>query len=102
MNKNLTSKDYRKIFFLYGIIYATIPIIICEIIWDIIFDGIGFKIGLYREIVESFFRAALIGCILLILTIIFGIIYIIVSFIKIKKVLKIKHHNNKKIIGERI
>lgn len=60
MNKSLTSKDYRKIFFLYGIVYATIPIIICEIIWDIIFDGIGFKVGLYRDIVESFFRAALI------------------------------------------
>lgn len=60
MNKSLTSKDYRKIFFLYGIVYATIPIIICEIIWDIIFDGIGLKVGLYRDIVESFFRAALI------------------------------------------
>lgn len=60
MEKKLTKKDYLKIFLLYGIVYATIPIIIAEITWDIIFDGIGFKVGLWRELVESFFRAALI------------------------------------------
>lgn len=60
MKKKLTKKDYFRIFLLYGIVYATIPIIISEITWDIIFDGIGFKMGLWREIVESFFRAALL------------------------------------------
>ena len=60
MKKELTKKDYFRIFLLYGIVYSTIPIIIAEIVWDIIFDGIGFKVGLYRELVESFFRAALI------------------------------------------
>ena len=58
--KKLTKKDYFRIFLLYGIVYATIPIIIVEIIWDIIFDGIGFRVGLYRDLIESFFRAALI------------------------------------------
>ena len=60
MKENLTKKDYFKIFLLYGIVYATIPIIIAEITWDIIFDGIGFKVGLWRELIESFFRAALL------------------------------------------
>ena len=57
MRKSL--KDYFKIFLKYGILYATIPIIIAEVIWDIIFDGIGF-IWLGRELVDSFFRAALL------------------------------------------
>ena len=60
MDKSLKAKDYRRILLLYGIVYATIPIIIAEITWDIIFDGIGFKVGLLREIIESFFRAALL------------------------------------------
>ena len=60
MRENLTRKDYFRIFLLYGIVYVTIPIIIAEITWDIVFDGIGFKVGLWRELVESFFRAALI------------------------------------------
>jgi len=60
MKKSLTKKDYFRIFLLYGIVYATIPIIVAEITWDIIFDGIGFKVGLYRELVESFLRAALL------------------------------------------
>lgn len=60
MKKQLTKKDYFQIFLLYGIVYATIPIIITEIIWDSIFNGIGFKVGLCRELVESFFRAALL------------------------------------------
>lgn len=60
MKNELTKKDYFKIFLLYGIVYATIPIIIAEITWDIILGGIGFKVGLCRDLVESFFRAALI------------------------------------------
>ena len=34
MNNTLKGKDYRRIFFLYGIVYTTIPIIITEITWD--------------------------------------------------------------------
>ncbi len=60
MNKNLTSKDYRRIFFLYGIVYATIPIIIFEITWDSAINLINLNEGLLRDIIESFFRAALI------------------------------------------
>ena len=60
MKKNLTKKEYFRIFLLYGIVYATIPIIFTEIMWDIVFDGVGFKVGLCRELIESFFRAALI------------------------------------------
>ena len=71
MNKTLKAKDYRKIFFLYGVVYATIPIIIAELIWD------------------SLANADIIGGFLLVVTILFGIIYIIVSIIKIRKVLKI-------------
>ena len=41
MSSNLKAKDYLRIFFLYGIVYAAIPIIIAEIMWDIAFDGIG-------------------------------------------------------------
>lgn len=60
MNKLLKAKDYRKIFFLYGIIYATIPIIIVEIIWDGLANSFGISEGLLRELIGSFFRAALI------------------------------------------
>ena len=60
MKKNLTKKEYFRIFLLYGIVYATIPIIFTEIMWDIVFDGVGFKVGLCRELLEYFFRAALI------------------------------------------
>jgi len=55
MEKSLTKKDYFRIFLLYGIVYSTIPIIISEIIWDIIIDGVGLKAGLLRDIIESFF-----------------------------------------------
>ncbi|MBR6253633.1 MAG: hypothetical protein IKR04_07365 [Clostridia bacterium] len=60
MDKSLKAKDYLKIFFLYGIVYATIPIIILEITWDAIFNMIGLGDGLLRELIASFFRAALI------------------------------------------
>lgn len=60
MDKKLNAKAYRRIFFLFGILYATVPIIIAEISWDSVMKIIGFKAGLLREIVESFFRAALL------------------------------------------
>ena len=66
MEKTLKSKDYRRIFFLYGIICATIPIIITEIIWDMLIGDviinrlIGIKEGLLKELIASFFRAALL------------------------------------------
>lgn len=60
MNNTLTSKDYRRIFFLYGIVYATIPIIIIEITWDGVANLVGLHEGLLREIIESFFRVALL------------------------------------------
>lgn len=57
MSSNLKLKDYRRVFFLYGVVYATIPIIITEVIWDHV---IFFHDGLFRQLIESFFRAALI------------------------------------------
>ena len=60
MNKTLKPKDYRRIFFLYGIVYATIPIIFTEITWDILANLSGLSEGLIRDLIESFFRAALI------------------------------------------
>lgn len=60
MNRVLKSKDYWRIFLLYGIVYATIPIIIMEITWDSLIRSIGLNEGLLKELIESFFRAALI------------------------------------------
>lgn len=60
MNKTLKRKDYWKIFLLYGIVCATIPIIITEITWDSIIKAIGLNEGLLKDIIESFFRAALL------------------------------------------
>ena len=60
MNNTLKGKDYRRIFFLYGIVYTTIPIIITEITWDWVANLVGLQEGLLREIIESFFRAALL------------------------------------------
>lgn len=60
MSKTLKAKDYRKIFFLYGVVYATIPIIIAELIWDSLANLIGLNEGLLRELIGSFLRAALI------------------------------------------
>ena len=44
MNKTLKANDYRKIFFLYGVVYATIPIIIAELIWDSLANLIGLSV----------------------------------------------------------
>ena len=60
MNNTLKAKDYLKIFLLYGIVYATIPIIIFEITWDKIYSLIGPNTEIIKELIESFFRAALI------------------------------------------
>ncbi|MBP3799791.1 MAG: PrsW family intramembrane metalloprotease [Bacilli bacterium] len=60
MSRTLKSKDYWRIFLLYGIVYATIPIIIMEITWDSLIRSIGLNEGLLKELIESFFRAALI------------------------------------------
>ena len=60
MSSTLKSKDYWRIFLLYGIVYATIPIIIMEITWDSLIRSIGLNEGLLKELIESFFRAALI------------------------------------------
>jgi len=60
MNKLLKAKDYIRIFILYGIVYATIPIIISEITWDLLANLIGLNEGLLRELMGSFLRAALI------------------------------------------
>lgn len=60
MNEVLKAKDYRRIFLLYGIVYATIPIIITEITWDFLANLIGLNEGLLRELIGSFLRAALI------------------------------------------
>ena len=58
-NRRLKFKDYKAIAFLYGIVYTTIPIIILEILWDNLANLIGLS-GLIRELIASFFRAALI------------------------------------------
>ena len=60
MNKVLKRRDYLRIFFLFGIVYATIPIIITEITWDSLAKLVGLNDGLFKELIESFFRAALI------------------------------------------
>ena len=60
MSSTLKSKDYWRIFLLYGIVYATIPIIIMEITWDSLIRSIGINEGLLKELIESFFRAVLI------------------------------------------
>ena len=91
---------------------------IAEIMWDLFANLIGLNEGLLRELIGSFLRAALIeesfkffgfmkankkycfsnekeymfGAILLGIAVLFGVVYIIVSIIKIKKVLK---ENNK-------
>lgn len=118
MNEVLKAKDYRRVFLLYGIVYATIPIIITEITWDFFANLIGLNEGLLRELIGSFLihgfwdalinlveyfasmsqnaNADVFGGILFCITILFGITYIIVSIIKIRKVLK----NNKNLANE--
>ena len=58
-NKSLEFKDYLKIALLFGLVYATLPIIFTEITWDSIADKIGMT-GLLRELIGSFLRAALL------------------------------------------
>ena len=51
--------SYLKIFFLYGLVYATLPIIFTEITWDALAKLIGLE-GLLKELIGSFLRAALL------------------------------------------
>lgn len=60
MEKSLNKKDYLRICLLYGMVYATIPIIILEITWDSLANMIGLTDGLLKELLASFLRAALI------------------------------------------
>ena len=60
MTKPLKRKDYWRIFLLFGVVYATIPIIIAEITWDSLANMIGLSEGITRELIGSFLRAALI------------------------------------------
>ena len=55
----MSKKDYLKVALFFGLVCATIPIIITEIIWDSIADKIGLY-GLLRELIGSFLRAALL------------------------------------------
>ena len=58
-SKRLKFKDYRAMALLYGIVYASIPIIISEILWDSLAKAIELT-GLTLELIASFFRAALL------------------------------------------
>ena len=60
MTKPLKRKEYWRIFLLFGVVYATIPIIIAEITWDSLANMIGLSEGITRELIGSFLRAALI------------------------------------------
>ena len=60
MSKPLKRKDYFRIFLLFGIVYATIPIIITEITWDALANLVGLNEGILRELIGSFLRAALL------------------------------------------
>ena len=55
----LKGRDHWVIALLYGFLYASLLIIITEIIWDGVFKFTGIT-GLKKEIIESFFRAALL------------------------------------------
>ena len=59
-NKRLTKKNYLVIFFLFGFVFTTLLIIIFELTWDGVCKKIGFEQGIKRELIECFFRAALI------------------------------------------
>ncbi|MBQ9010982.1 MAG: hypothetical protein IJ088_16870 [Clostridia bacterium] len=58
-NQVLTGKDYVKVVLLYGLCCTCIPIIITEILWDVVADVIGLS-GLKRDLLSDFFRAALL------------------------------------------
>ena len=51
--------NYWTIALFYGLVCATIPIIITEIIWDSVAAGIGLT-GLTRDLISDFLRAALL------------------------------------------
>lgn len=55
----LKFKDYARIFFVYGLGCAVVPIIVTELFWDGVAKQIGLS-GLPKDIIESFFRAALL------------------------------------------
>ncbi len=59
-NNKLTKKNYLFIFLFYGFVVATIPIIITELSWDGILNGIGVEKNIQRELIECFLRAALL------------------------------------------
>lgn len=58
-NKKYTTKDYILLFVFPGLFFTCILIIIFEISWDIIFKHINIS-NLSKELIGSFFRAALI------------------------------------------
>lgn len=58
-NKKYTIKDYILLFVFPGLFFTCILIIIFEISWDIIFKHINIS-NLSKELIGSFFRAALI------------------------------------------
>lgn len=66
--KPLTKKEWQKrnakiytvTAFLYGLVCSTLPIIVCELIWDRVAKAIGPFDGLGFSIFSDFFRAALV------------------------------------------
>lgn len=58
-NKRAGKINYLVIALLFGLLCGTVPIIITEIIWDSVADLLWER-SLTREIIESFFRAALL------------------------------------------
>ena len=59
-SKKLTKKNYLVIFLLFGFVFTCLLIMITEITWDEVCKAIGFEKGIKRELVECFFRAALL------------------------------------------
>ena len=59
-SKKLTKKNYLVIFLLFGFVFTCLLIMITEITWDKVCDAIHFEKGIKRELVEFFFRAALL------------------------------------------
>lgn len=59
-DKKLTRNDYLVIFFLFGLVFTTLLIIVFELTWDGVCKAVHFEKGLKRELIECFLRAALI------------------------------------------